>query len=568
MALDFINEAPVLDADYPLFSWDDWPQSRDALVPLTPVEQFEAACWNDMVSRLEDVLIALESDPWTDAPYFYSGEENYFTAAMYNRVSETIQGITPFYRTYQIGKCYVNPGDFLKTTHLTYIVRLLNYFLEVARGSKVLAKMKTDHISKLYYDVDIPILPSLPLATTTDGTRSCRTTFNIWLDQLPSVPGFVNYSLKSNLSVTARAPGAVVPLPEHLTKTNRSVVASRRVAAPFPQAKAVGNSISLAQILVTTKTEMAVQTMHHTLREAAAQLAEALYVSASYAGRGFVSAQVQVPESLLLKAGKNVRSSASALMEDLPSVPADCLPVIGKSLSAVSASYLQAVAAGEIRRPSRSKHYADILSRTAAVAEPIGIRGISATAAEAQTPTAALVAAQMATQTNRYVNAITRIPRPTWADGFSKSLSSPDALIRNAENGAAVQGSASQTACAMETVIAADVQAGTLGISQTSCEAAVWLLPLQPDTKTLFIRQTYKEAIKIGNTLYVDEWPDQGLTDDGTLFLWKLFDTVLQVGNTLYIGSMPNTGKTDGKTLLIWDVEQEPVQTLTLLEVF
>lgn len=52
--LPTLREVPLLPVDYPLFSWEDWPDSRAALVPGGMTKKFEKACWNAMVDTFTE----------------------------------------------------------------------------------------------------------------------------------------------------------------------------------------------------------------------------------------------------------------------------------------------------------------------------------------------------------------------------------------------------------------------------------------------------------------------------------------------------------------------------------
>ena len=69
MALNLIDHAPVIDQDHPLFSWDDFPQSRDSLVSGTPVSLFETDCWDAMVWKV-DYIANMMDFSFSGLPYF------------------------------------------------------------------------------------------------------------------------------------------------------------------------------------------------------------------------------------------------------------------------------------------------------------------------------------------------------------------------------------------------------------------------------------------------------------------------------------------------------------------
>lgn len=566
MALNLIDVAPVLDYDYPLFSWDDFPQSRDALVPLTPVIQFETDCWNDMVSKMHDVLIALEKG-WELGPYFFGGESNEFTAAMYNAMYDAIEAEIPLRNDWDRYQYYARKGAPLTPGHLTFIAKWLNLVLGVARGTIGLEELSWKHKSAATFDAWFDVLPSVQIGTSSDASKQGRTMSHVYFEKLPAVPMFVNFKMMATLAAAAQSPRALKTEAEQTSYLIVAAEANRRRSLPVSLRWTQARSIIQAGILITTKTDFSANLPVFSLSRAKIDPQESINGIARHTAWGSAAAEMRADNALHPKASKTARSSAAITSEYLPSVPAGCLPLIGTSLAAADVIDTQAVDTGKMVHFAYSKQGAEAICCTA---ENVSAEYMARTILKAESDVLEAKPAQSSrlSLSEATVNITPQTSRPGWAEGFSISVGDANMETLDAVNATSSEIGTTQSECSLDLLESADVCADTLAFGSTECQAAIWLLPLQLDSNTLYIRQTYREAIKIGNTLYIDEWPDQGLTDDGTLFLWKLFDTVLQVGNTLYIGSMPNTGKTDGETLLIWDVEQEPVQTLNLLEVF
>lgn len=81
-----LQTVPVLPADYPLFDWADWPDSRAALVQGGMTKKFEKACWNAIIDTLADALeaagIGFYDNGGTLAP-----EDLKMTAGKYGRLT-------------------------------------------------------------------------------------------------------------------------------------------------------------------------------------------------------------------------------------------------------------------------------------------------------------------------------------------------------------------------------------------------------------------------------------------------------------------------------------------------
>lgn len=91
---------PLLYANYPLFDWDDWPDSYDALVSGGLTSEFEKECWNDIVDTLYDALVEAGLE-WDDKYTTRSGAritEVYgdLYADAFNSIRHNIERPAPF----------------------------------------------------------------------------------------------------------------------------------------------------------------------------------------------------------------------------------------------------------------------------------------------------------------------------------------------------------------------------------------------------------------------------------------------------------------------------------------
>lgn len=558
----FVDYAPFLESDFPLFSWDDFPQSRDALVKGTPTERFETACWNYMVAIMEYMILQMDRT-WSVAPYFWIGESKQFTSDMYRQMIYTMSTAIPVYREEE-HRFYLasGPGDYLTTDHLKFVARYLNKLIRLARGTDEIARLIVDQNVVSTSNIRAFAWPSVPVVVAGHG----NTVPDIKIAVLPSVPLHTKVTSRSLSEITALVADAKRIVVDQKLRTNCALDLVKRISVPAA-ADAIGRSVARVSILTTKKSDLSADVLPKTLCEAMISTPAVALVTTNATGRGHFSAKIDQGTSNPIKASVSASSSNKAEWNVSDAVPLNFMPVGGKTISLADISCLGAESMGQIGQKSDSNPLAGVLVCNAETVEP-NITGRGVPKADLKVREASNIHVEQVLRTNHFVRATTRTARPAWADGASVSSGVADVDLLPAVNVTVSESSTTDATCALDLLDAADIQSNTLAFSKTSCEAAIFLLPLQPDSKTLFIRQTYREAIKIGNTLYIDEWPDQGLTDDGTLFLWRIYDTTMQVGNTLYIGSMPDTGMTGSNTLLIWDVEQEPVQTLTLLEVF
>lgn len=566
MELDFIDNVPFLESDYPLFSWDEFPQSKNALERGKPVALFETVCWNKLVMNVDSLRDEL-GYTWSAAPYFFSGESKVFTANMYKEMCSAMNILFPIYKEEYKSRYMPQRGDELTVGHLTFVEKCLNKILRTARGTDGLARIWVSQSSGISTIVQAMVQPAFPITGEVFDENIFRTVTDIKIDVLPSVPVSILHTGNTTALAAALTLERRVLEPENFSKTHFRVVPEKLLSAPGA-ASVIGRTNSSAKILLTyAKEKMDIQNASQSFQNVQVCTPEIIQTSAGWtAFSNFQTKMAAIPYVRTGAASINF-SNVAAVADTLSGVLLEGLPVIGKSVILSDLSCKGAVIPEMINHLANSILYADFLSLRSAAAY-FAITGRSFPDVSVQTPASAPAQVVHRTFTKQHGSAITRTARPTWADGKSVSTGKAKADLLPAVNLTVHESGAADTACTLELLESADIGANTLAFGSTECQAAIWLLPLQPDRKTLHIRQTYKEAIKIGNTLYIDEWPEQGLTDDGTLWLWKLYDTVMQVGNTLYIGSMPNTGMTDGRTLLIWDVEQEPVKKNTLLEVF
>lgn len=149
-----IAEIPVLDADYPLFSWSDWPISQAALYEGGLTADFEKECWNAIIGHLSDALTKA-GYAWKDL--YTTAEEAKITeeygdlyANAFNSVRHNIDRLaplgwrwadTPSFHGY-IGRedflgvdaAGENGADDVYHTYFIELVRKLNVLIQIMRA--------------------------------------------------------------------------------------------------------------------------------------------------------------------------------------------------------------------------------------------------------------------------------------------------------------------------------------------------------------------------------------------------------------------------------------------------
>ena len=168
-----IETIPVLDANYPLFSWDDWPESRAALVPGRPTKHFQRATWNAIIDTINSVLAQADiawfdprfHDRWGEVPYTVEDSKilkpyGQLRADAFNTVCNNVDLVSPPRWSWHVdpgSRGYIGRPRFKGTTIIyddegaienvlygdhvypEYILELVdrvNLMIELLRGSK------------------------------------------------------------------------------------------------------------------------------------------------------------------------------------------------------------------------------------------------------------------------------------------------------------------------------------------------------------------------------------------------------------------------------------------------
>lgn len=150
-----LKTIPLLPEDYPLFSWDDWPDSLAALVPGGPTKNFEMACWNALVTYLSDAITDAGLDWHTGADLAGNGghtvEETYITDGilrlyMFNQMVRNTYARVPLYSWLWVkdekfrgytGYIYFSKykRNYVYPEYITELVYRINQLVEIMRGT-------------------------------------------------------------------------------------------------------------------------------------------------------------------------------------------------------------------------------------------------------------------------------------------------------------------------------------------------------------------------------------------------------------------------------------------------
>lgn len=159
-----IAEIPVLDSDYPLFSWSDWPDSYAALYEEGQTAEFEKECWNAIIDHL---LTALNTGGFAWKDKYMAADMTHITeeygdlyANAFNSVRHNIDRLaplgwrwadTPGFHGY-IGREdfkgvdeYGNEADDVYYSYIVELVRKMNVLIQIMRGDPNVVRYFSGH---------------------------------------------------------------------------------------------------------------------------------------------------------------------------------------------------------------------------------------------------------------------------------------------------------------------------------------------------------------------------------------------------------------------------------------
>lgn len=216
-----LHKIPVLPADYPLFDWADWPESRAALVERGPTNAFQMACWNAIVTHLAEALEAAGEEWYTGEDnagnYGYTAEQTKITdgilyADKMNRMISNTYGRIPLqtwlwaydtsYRGYT-GMVYFNKHahQIVYPEYITELVWRINQMIEIMRGTWPIVDL-----TMATKNVRLSINPGVRSGRSMDVNHkfTTRTGFRAKpLEVIQSIPIVSENKIRSNISSAA-----------------------------------------------------------------------------------------------------------------------------------------------------------------------------------------------------------------------------------------------------------------------------------------------------------------------------------------------------------------------------
>lgn len=276
---------PAIPADFPLYDWSDWQQSRDALAPGIKTKQFQIAAWNAIVDGLANAITAA-GQTW-DAAYTTAAgakitvSDPKLYAAKFNSVRLNIDRQMNLDWPWAVrtdSRGYVGREDFQgrqgvgKACDLVYpeyileLVRKLNLLLEIMRGTGPVQYADTDQLIATQIDNDaksgigarVDCRHNASTVILTSGARSgksvltaaasspksiCRTD----VQPKASAPVSFNHNIPAILSAGGRsrfaAPAEPVPLGIH-SKVVEEIIAVNRQRVARISAFGISGTVS------------------------------------------------------------------------------------------------------------------------------------------------------------------------------------------------------------------------------------------------------------------------------------------------------------------------------------
>ena len=188
-----VTQIPILPVDYPLFDWNNWPNSYAALVPGGPTKAFEKACWNAIIDYVSQAAEAAGSE-WRSGAQdpetvkLLSENAARMTAGKMNSLRLAVDDIVQIpwkweydknFRGY-LGRPYFNTSvnekqDVVYPEYFIEMVRHINRVIEILRGT---AQTEMQSASQISHSFAYSIAETKPASTLRPYYRSSRTLFS------------------------------------------------------------------------------------------------------------------------------------------------------------------------------------------------------------------------------------------------------------------------------------------------------------------------------------------------------------------------------------------------------
>lgn len=238
-----LHDIPVLSTDYPVFDWDAYPNSLDALVQDGLVSNFPKETWNAIVQVLEDALndagLSWDSKYTSASEAKITKSHGALYADMVNSVRHNIDHPASLgwawannnsFRGY-IGRedfkgysKYGENSDYVYPEYIIELVRKLNLLIELMRYTAKISSIEVNYSSLSSNDVTSFSRPSIPI----NYEFLCNTLTEIGLFSRKSIPSFVEALSNTLIDKTPLASSGSLSV-----ITNNAISRSQYLFSPY-----------------------------------------------------------------------------------------------------------------------------------------------------------------------------------------------------------------------------------------------------------------------------------------------------------------------------------------------
>ena len=220
-----LKTIPVLPKEYPLFRWEDWPDSRAALVSGGPTRNFQKACWNAIADTLTDAMdeVGIEwKDTYIDGYIPHgrdeikiTGEYGALRAAAFDMMMANLDNIVslpwphhvdPNFWGYQPSTQWFWRYDTVFPGYILELVERLNLILEIMRGTGPVLP------GQVPCDLGTALKADAIVGRAVYGNVQRKSEANVDVKAVlgKGVPGIVQYPMHSPISLKAQASRAAL----------------------------------------------------------------------------------------------------------------------------------------------------------------------------------------------------------------------------------------------------------------------------------------------------------------------------------------------------------------------
>ena len=264
---------PAIPADFPLYDWSYWQQSRDALYPGVKTKQFQIAAWNAIVDGLANAITAA-GQTWDTTYTTAAGAKISFSdaklyARKFNSVRRNIDRQMHLDWPWAVrtdSRGYVGREDFqgrqdagkacdkVYPEYILELVRKLNLLLEIMRGTGPIRYADTAQLIRALIDADaksgigarVDYRHNASTDILTSGARSGKSVLTAASSASKSVR-------RMDVQQEAAAPASC----SHVIPSLRSASGRSRVAAPVELKMADIRSMAAADAMAIEKKRIA-----------------------------------------------------------------------------------------------------------------------------------------------------------------------------------------------------------------------------------------------------------------------------------------------------------------------